>query len=242
MYLNHKGLTDTQEWLNRGYKLPQFDIEQVTQDTKKAPTWIHFGAGNIFRAFPAKVVQHLLEQEVLTKGLIMCEGYDYEIIDQIDQKHHNLNILVTLKADGSVEKTVLASIVESLKLDPMIEDYKRLKEIFENPSLQMVSFTITEKGYSLKDQTGQYICDVAADIKTGPQTCQSYMGKVVSLLYHRYQNSHSPIAMVSLDNCSHNGDKLKDAVTTLAQEWVLHGFVDEGFVSYVNDPIHVSFP
>ena len=29
---------------------------------RKTPRWIHFGAGNIFRAFPAVLVQKLLDE------------------------------------------------------------------------------------------------------------------------------------------------------------------------------------
>ena len=48
--------------------------------------------------------------------------------------------------------------------------------------------------------------------------------------------------MVSMDNCSHNGDKLKLAITTFAKEWAKNGVVEEGFVSYVEDENKVSFP
>ena len=43
----------------------------------------------------------------------------------------------------------------------------RLKEIFVNPSLQMASFTITEKGYSLKDSKGDYLQAVLEDFEKG---------------------------------------------------------------------------
>ena len=43
----------SQEWKDKGYELPAFDVEAVKKKTYEAPVWIHFGAGNIFRAFPA---------------------------------------------------------------------------------------------------------------------------------------------------------------------------------------------
>ncbi len=46
------------------------------------------------------------------------------------------------------------------------------------------------------------------------------MGKVAALLYTRYQAGQKPIAMVSTDNCSHNGDKLYAAISTFAGKWV----------------------
>ena len=45
-----------------------------------------------------------------------------------------------------------------------------------------------------------------------------------------------------MDNCSHNGSRLFDAVTAFAAEWVRRGLVDAGFASYVNDRAKVGFP
>ena len=81
-------------------------------------------------------IRDSIEEGVLSTGLIAAEGYDYEIIDKMYRPHDNLGILVTLKADGSIEKTVVGSIVESLILDSQDEaEYSRLKEIFRSPSL-----------------------------------------------------------------------------------------------------------
>ena len=232
-----------QEFLNAGYKLPEFDYDKALENTKARPTWIHFGAGNIFRAFQANVVQNLLNSGAVDTGLIAAEGYDYEIVEKMYWPHDNLGILATLKADNTVEKTVVGSILESLVLDSEnAEQYGRLKEIFSNPSLQMASFTITEKGYSLVDGRGNIIPAIEADFVNGPKAPASYMGKVVSLLYTRYENGRLPIAMVSMDNCSHNGDKLAAAVLAFADKWVENSVADKGFAEYVRDPKAVSFP
>ena len=45
------------EWAEKGYELPKFDVEAVKAKTHAEPTWVHFGAGNIFRAFPAAVLR-----------------------------------------------------------------------------------------------------------------------------------------------------------------------------------------
>ena len=52
---------DVQAWADKGYELPKFDLEAVRQKTHDEPTWIHFGAGNIFRAFPAALLQRVLD-------------------------------------------------------------------------------------------------------------------------------------------------------------------------------------
>ena len=244
MELTLKSLHDDRDaFLAAGYHLPEFDYDTVHKNTVEHPHWIHFGAGNIFRAFQANVAQNLLNSGVLDTGLIAAEGYDYEIIEKSYRPHDNLSILATLKADNTVEKTIVGSIMESLILDSKNEaEYARLQEIFKNPSLQMASFTITEKGYATANAKGEFFPAVAADFEKGPAAPESYLGKVVSLLYTRYTHGALPIAMVSMDNCSHNGDKLYAAVNAFAKAWTENGLVEAGFLGYVNDQTKVTFP
>ena len=226
-----------------GYKLPAFDYDKVKANTDERPEWVHFGAGNIFRAFQANVVQNLIEQGVMDTGLLVAEGFDYEIIEKSYRPQDNYSILVTLKASGAIEKTVIGSIMQSLILDSeREEEYKALKKVFANPSLQMASFTITEKGYSLVDAKGNLLPSVEEDFQAGPLRPASYLGKVVSLLYERYCKGACPIAMVSMDNCSHNGEKLRGAVLDIARAWAEKGFVSGGFAAWVADEEKVSFP
>ena len=244
MELTLKSLHDDRDaFLAAGYHLPEFDYDTVHKNTVEHPHWIHFGAGNIFRAFQANVAQNLLNSGVLDTGLIAAEGYDYEIIEKSYRPHDNLSILATLKADNTVEKTIVGSIMESLILDSKNEaEYARLREIFKNPSLQMASFTITEKGYATANAKGEFFPAVAADFEKGPEAPESYLCKVVSLLYTRYTHGALPIAMVSMDNCSHNGDKLYAAVNAFAKAWTDNGLVEAGFLGYVNDQTKVTFP
>ena len=244
MELTLKSLHDDRDaFLAAGYHLPEFDYDTVHKNTVEHPHWIHFGAGNIFRAFQANVAQNLLNSGVLDTGIIAAEGYDYEIIEKSYRPHDNLSILATLKADNTVEKTIVGSIMESLILDSKNEaEYARLREIFKNPSLQMASFTITEKGYATANAKGEFFPAVAADFEKGPEAPESYLGKVVSLLYTRYTHGALPIAMVSMDNCSHNGDKLYAAVNAFAKAWTDNGLVEAGFLGYVNDQTKVTFP
>jgi fructuronate reductase len=230
-------------WKNKGYELPEYDRKQVRKETMKAPEWVHFGAGNIFRGFPAALLQTLLNQGSYQKGVIAVEGFDYEIIEKAYKPYDDLSLLVVLKADGSIKKKVIGSVVESLVADTTaFSDWSRLKEIFCNPSLQMVSFTITEKGYSLANLYGHYLESVISDFKAGPRQPMNIIGKITALLYERYLRNEQPIAMVSMDNCSHNGDKLNASIEVFAENWCNNGFLEEGFLSYINDSSKVTFP
>ena len=243
MVLNENGLKDRAQWEEKGYHLPQYDREAMIARTKENPMWVHFGAGNIFRAFQANVAQNLLNEGVIDRGITVVEGFDYEIIEKKYRPNDNYSILVTLKSDGQIEKTVVGSIAETCILDSEDEkEFGRLKEIFSADSLQMASFTITEKGYSLVDGKGNLLPAVEADLAAGPEKPGSYIGKVAALLYTRYESGKKPIAMVSNDNCSHNGDKLYAAMNGIAEKWVENGKADAGFLDYIRDNTKVSFP
>ena len=216
MVLNNESIKNREAWEALGYRLPKFDRDAMVEKTVKNPTWLHFGAGNIFKAFQADACQRLLDAGLSDTGIIAAERREKK-----PEQNDNLTVKVTLKADGNVEKAVVASIAEKVYL---YGNEARLKEIFENPSLQMVSFTITEKGYALYDAKGEYLPDIAADLAGKPEDAKSYMGKLTALLCARYLKNKAPLAMVSMDNCSHNGDKLKAAITCFAEKWGGAGF------------------
>ncbi len=243
MKLNESSVYSNAAWKEKGFFVPSYDRNKMIEETKANPEWVHFGAGNIFRAFQANLAQRMLESGENTKGITVVEGFDYEIIEKMYRPHDNLSLLVTLKADGSVEKSVIASIAESCILDSAnAAEFDRLKEIFAADSLKLATFTITEKGYSLVNAAGETLPAVKEDFANGPEAPKSYIGKVSALLYARFKAGEKKIAMVSTDNCSHNGDKLYAAVHAFAKEWTDNGKADEGFLAYIEDESRVSFP
>jgi fructuronate reductase len=219
------------EWAAKGYQMPAFDIEAVKKKTHDMPVWVHFGAGNIFRAFPAAVLNEVLNSGKYDRGVIVAETFDYEIIDKVYRPYDNLSLLVNLKSTGTIEKKIIASVTESLKADYQFEDWNRLVEIFQTPSLQMISFTITEKGYGV----------APADLERG-LTPVLAMGKVTALLYERFKAGRLPLTVQSMDNCSHNGDKIKAGVMQYVEKWVADGLVPADFREYVLDENKISFP
>lgn len=227
----------------KGIKTPSFDVQGMIDKTKKDPIWVHFGAGNIFRGFIANLQNTILEKGLTDKGIIATETFDYDIIDKIYTPYDNLTLLVSLNADGSTKNSIIASIAEGVKGNLADENSAaRLKEIFENPSLQMISFTITEKGYALTNANGEVFPFVLKEFENGPKSPSHAMSVVTSLLHTRYLKGQYPLAVVSMDNCSHNGEKVELAVKRIANEWLERGFVDAGFVAYISDESKISFP
>ena len=225
------GQLNAAEWEAKGYELPKFNIEDIRRKTHDEPTWVHFGGGNIFRAFPAAILNDALNTGQYDRGVIVAETFDFEVIDKAYAPYQNLSLLVSLRSSGTIGKKVIASVTEALKADEQFDDWKRLVEIFSNPSLQMISFTITEKGYSFNEQ----------DLARGLHPVFA-MGKVCALLYERWQAGQLPLTVQSMDNCSHNGDKVKTGVFAYAERWVADGLVPASFLDYLKDESKITFP
>lgn len=234
------------QWEAIGVILPEFDMEKVDANTCERPRWIHFGAGNIFRGFIAKMNQSMLNAGAADTGIVACDTFDYDIIDKIYRPYDDLTLLVSLNADGSTKKEIIAGVSKSLKADTSSvenkEDYKQLVRMFENESLQMVSFTITEKGYALRNADGAFLPVVLADIENGPEAPKHAMSIVASLMLKRFQKGAYKLALCSMDNCSHNGEKLRTAILEIVKEWQARGYVSEEFSAYIRDESMVGFP
>lgn len=239
--LNKKCLENPGEWLQQGIDMPAFDYEKMAGRTGEKPEWVHFGAGNIFRGFMAVCHQELLEKGLAETGIIAVETFDREVIDRIYRPHDNLALFVAVEPDGRQDMRAVASVALGLNVLEA-EDWKKLGRIFSNPSLKMASFTVTEKGYYLGDSAGGLIEIIRRDLEQGLEAPAHLISKLVALMYGRYRAGKYPVALVSMDNCSHNGEILRNAVLTLAGAFRARGDVDAGFIDYLSDEKTVAFP
>ncbi|MDR0297774.1 MAG: mannitol dehydrogenase family protein [Streptococcaceae bacterium] len=235
--------TNAEKFGEAGISVPHFEQEKVREAADSAPVWVHFGGGNLFRCFHAAVAQELLNQGEMTAGVIVAETYDDEVVDKIYHAYDNRFLSVTMKADGTLDKELIASVADSIYFNAENPTgWARLTAIFEKPSLQFATFSITEKGYSLRDSQGNLSAQARSDIEAGPEAPVTNMGAIAYLLYARFKAGKHPIAMVSTDNFSENGQKLEDAILTIARGWLKNGTVDEAFIAYLTDTTKVTFP
>ncbi|MCO7124722.1 mannitol dehydrogenase family protein [Sporolactobacillus shoreicorticis] len=226
-----------------GIRVPTYDQSSVKKATDQAPTWIHFGGGNIFRCLHAAVNQTLLNEGLNDKGILVVDTWDDEVISKTYHAFKNRTLSVITRADGQFDKELIASVTGSYYFNASAqEDWNTVVSVFKKPSLQIASFTITEKGYGLTDVNGNLTKLVQSDIETGPLQPKNTMAQVTYLLYERFKAGAHPLAMLSTDNFSQNGDKLKKSVLTIAKGWLENSKAERAFIDYLEDGTKVSFP
>lgn len=213
-----------------------YDVKKLREDTIKDPKWLAFGSGNIFRGYIARVGQDLVNECVFDRGISVVETFDTEIIEKTYTPFDNLCLSVTLHKDGNFDTNLIANLAESLTL----KDMDRISEIFLNDNLQIVSFTITEKGYNLYAPNGELMDVVKADLENDIDDCKHLMSIVTNLLYKRFKKNEKALTLLSLDNCSENGDKVKSSVMLIAKKWNEDKKVSDDFIKYLEEKI--SFP
>ncbi|WP_379946502.1 mannitol dehydrogenase family protein [Enterococcus devriesei] len=224
-------------------EIPHFNVEELKDQGKKAPVWIHFGGGNLYRGFHAELAQRLADQNELASGVIVCETFDNQVVEKAYHEFNNNILEVVMSEDGTLDQRILAATADSFYCNPSdAQSYEQVIRYFENPTLQFTTFTITEKGYGLTDTTGGFTGIIQSDINNGPEKPVHTMSIVAALLYKRYLAGKLPIAMVSTDNFSQNGQRFQDSILTIANAWLEKGHVESGFIDYLSDSKKVSFP
>ena len=100
MKLTLEGIKDRAAWQSAGIKLPDYDVQAVSEKAKKHPVWAHFGAGNIFRIFVGGMADAMLEKGAMDRGITCVETFDFDVVDQIYTPYDNLVLAVTLNSDA----------------------------------------------------------------------------------------------------------------------------------------------
>ena len=226
-----------------GVALPTYDVDAVKAAGLQQPVWMHFGGGNLYRAFHAQIANALANKGLLTRGVVVAETFRPFTLDEVYAPYNYDILQVVMNADGTLDENLIAATAGGVFANAQRpEDLARTKRYFESPDLQLATFTITEKGYGLRDAAGNLMPYVAAELAAGPDAAASTMGIVCSLLLARFNAGAAPIAMVSTDNFSQNGARFREAILTIANGWLENGHVDQAFVDYVGDETRVSFP
>ena len=190
---------------------PRFDPAAVT------PGIMHLGLGGFPRAHLARYTHRLMDlrPDMLGHGIIgagLMAG-DRRMYDSLAPQD-NLYTLVERSGDGDAVTVVgsLAAVVFAGGGSAALLD--RIGQ----PSIGIISLTVTENGYCLNPATKRLDPEhplLRQDLAR-PEQPSSAIGIIVEACRRRREGGLPPFTALSCDNIQHNGDVLRCAVLALA--------------------------
>jgi mannitol 2-dehydrogenase len=191
---------------------PNYDRDDIK------PGIAHFGVGGFHRAHQAMYMDRLLNAGLASHWGICGIGVlpaDKRMKEALS-KQDNLYTLVLAHPDGSREPRVIGSIVDYLYAP---EEPEAVIELLANPTIRIISLTITEGGYNIRDDDGEFDADnpaVQRDL-SGVAPPATVFGLVAAALARRRDGGLTSPTIVSCDNIEKNGQVAQRAFTSYAE-------------------------
>lgn len=190
---------------------------------------VHIGVGNFHRAHQAYYIDKLIpsnpDQNIWGICGIMLLPSDERLYKALKQQD-NLYTLTVCKSEGGSEMQTIGSISELIW---GVENPQAVFEKIASTDTKIISLTITEGGYNIDKQSGDFLLDnkdIAHDIVNHSQP-KTVFGFVAEGLRKRKKLGAGAITILSCDNLQHNGNTAKKAFTSFIKtqdpelaEWV----------------------
>ncbi len=212
---------------------PLFDKEATSAGI------LHIGVGNFHRAHQAFYTNKLLEdatQKIWAICGAMLLPSDETLYRKL--KEQGLSYTVTVCGrKGGTECHRIGSLVELLWAG---EEAEAILNKIADPSIRIISLTITEGGYHIDKASGSFMldnADIAQDISS-PQSPKTAFGYIAEGLRRRRAAGAGPITIQTCDNLQHNGNTAKLAFGSFfaAQDPELAAWAEEN-ISYPNSMV-----
>ena len=194
---------------------------------------VHFGVGNFHRAHQAVYLDDLFnaghDHDWALVGAGVFEG---EKAGREKLAEQDWLTTVVEQDSGHMEARVTGAMIDYL----MPGDAAAIIERLADPSIRIVSLTITEGGYFIDPASGVFNPthpDIIADAHNlaAPKTV---FGIILAGLVRRRDDGVVPFTVMSCDNIPHNGHVTADGVIGLAR------LVDPALAEWIG--AHVGFP
>lgn len=185
-------------------RLPAYDREQVT------PGIVHFGPGAFFRAHQATYIDDVLATDPRW-GISAVALKTPGVRDALAPQNWLYTIAVldeqpSMRVIGALKDVLVAS-----------EQADAVRARLAAPTTHLVTITVTEKGYCLAPGGGLDLThpDIQHDLAS-PDAPSSLIGWLVEGLRLRRAAGLGPFTVLSCDNLTSNGAKLRRAVLDFA--------------------------
>ena len=175
---------------------------------------VHLGLGAFHRAHQAAYLQRLIDAGERRWTIVAGNlRPDQEATVEALRAQGGAYTLETVAPSGERSYLRITAISEVIGWQPGLAP---LIEAGAAPQTRIVSFTVTEAGYSF-DAGGQLDVgapDVVADLAAlaDGTTCRTIYGALVLLLRARMRRGAGPLTLLCCDNLRHNGERVRAAL------------------------------
>jgi mannitol 2-dehydrogenase len=196
---------------------------------------LHIGVGNFHRAHQQFYTNAVLEfedqQEWGICGVCLLPS-DEKTVHNL--RAQNLEYSLTVCGRNGTDKVYKIGSLRELIWG--IEDPEAVINKIADPSIKIITLTITEGGYNLDKETGEFILNdekIQHDLKNSGNP-STVFGFVAEGLRRRKMKNNGGITILSCDNLQHNGNTARRAFTTFIEAQ------DKDLAEWVKT--HVTFP
>ncbi|WP_418606809.1 hypothetical protein [Georgenia sp. SUBG003] len=214
------------------------DVQRPRYDRAAVrPGILHIGVGGFHRAHQAMYIDRVLATGECQWGIVGVGTLptDRAMRDALTAQDM-MYTLRTTAPDGSTSARIIGSIVEYLYAP---DEAEAVLDRLADPSVRIVSLTITEGGYGINDATGAFDPQdeaTVADLVRLPLGAvpRSALGFLFAGLRARRDAGQVPFTVLSCDNIQSNGAHAKKALLSFAER------VDPTLARWIAQ--EVSFP
>ncbi len=187
----------------------------IRKNPKATPKIMHFGPGAFFRAFVASLIDEVNQRDVEKWGIVAVSLNSEVTFEKLAGQDFVFNALSMSSTKKRVRK--ISSISDFIVAK---KDGQSVLDALSDEQIEIVSLTITEKGYHYNfdkkelDLGNQNIIDDLGN----PENPKTAVGFLIAGLRNRYLNGKAPFTILSCDNLPNNGAIVKKTVLDFAQK------------------------
>ncbi len=175
---------------------------------------VHFGFGAFFRAHQAWFTDQLVKKNYCDWGYCAVSLGQSPALEALKEQNY---LYTVTQCENNHTKTEVIGAIHST----MSQAQQGIPSIIQqlcDPQIKIISLTVTEKGYYYSPANGELTSthpDIIHDINS-PHQPRSLLGVLLESMVQRHQAGLPPFTLLSCDNVSHNGARLKSSLRQLA--------------------------
>jgi len=183
--------------------LARLKVSVPSYDRSALPARIvHLGAGAFHRSHQAYYLDRLMEQGHPAWGILAASFHGAKVRDALQPQDCLYTLLV--REDGGEHARVIGSFAGAASLE---RDRALLVSHLLSPATEIVSLTVTEKGYCYQPATGELDeanPGIASDLAS-PLLPHTAVGLLGLAIFERKRRGIRPFTVLSCDNLPSNG-------------------------------------